>query len=131
MLHHNYTIKVILSLIVRDHMKWSRDGSIVYKFCSCFFFCGNLGIVLGILAPKFNQGILESTVYHTPIVLFTIDQSSVMCLHNDPQLFKNCFEKNSENVIFPQNWLNRKNNGQPTVPSESAPQELSNEWSCQ
>jgi hypothetical protein len=30
-------------------------------------------------------------------------------------------------MFFPKKWLNRKSNG--TVPSESAPQELSNEWS--
>jgi hypothetical protein len=36
------------------------------------------------------------------------------------------FEKNSENAFFSQNgWIEKL-----MVPSESAPQELSNEWSC-
>jgi hypothetical protein len=42
-------------------------------------------------------------------------------------LFKDWgFEKNSENAFFPPNRIEKL-----MVPSESAPQELSNEWSCQ
>jgi hypothetical protein len=38
------------------------------------------------------------------------------------------FEKNSENALFPHKMVELK---KIMVPSESASQELSNEWSCQ
>jgi hypothetical protein len=38
-------------------------------------------------------------------------------------------EKNSENEFIPRKWSNRQ--PMAMVPLESAPQELSNEWSCQ